>query len=187
MNIKISSKWLKHLFTCNIEYITTNCKGRCCKGNNKIMVSLLPEEEIIQQENGFEVIDGFLQPDPDTKICPHQLPNGLCNVHGTKLKPFGCIASPFTLNENDTLIIRHRYSQFKCHGCGKPAYKTFRASLDLIFGDIITETICDKLDHNSKDFSIKISEENYLKLKYLDDLKKNKNNKIKTTKLSDFS
>ena len=45
IRIKISSKWANHLFTCNPEYIITNCKGRCCRGNNKIVVSLLPEEE----------------------------------------------------------------------------------------------------------------------------------------------
>lgn len=186
--IKISSKWLRHLFTCDIEYITTTCKGRCCRGTDKIMVSVLPEEEIIQRENGFNVIDGLLQPDPDTKMCPHQLSTGLCNAHNTELKPFGCIASPFTLNNNDTLIIRHRYSKFKCHGHGDPAYKTFRASLDLIFGDVISQNICDRLDHNSKDFYVKIPEENYLKLKYLDNIKKKRNvdDKTKTSKLSDF-
>lgn len=182
--IKISSKWAHHLFTCNITYITEQCKGRCCRGTGKIIVSLLPEEEIIQQDNGFKVIDGLLQADPDTKLCPHQLPNGLCNVHGTELKPFGCIASPFTINENGTLIIRRRYSMFKCHGQGEPAYKTFRSSLDLIFGIKEAQIICDKLDQNTGDFYAKISEDNYLKLKYLDSLKKKKDTKITT--LTDF-
>ena len=184
--IKISRKWMKHLFTCNLEYIKNNCKGRCCRGTNKIMVSLLPEEEIVQRNNGFTVVNGLLQPDPDTKICPHQLPTGLCSVHGTDLKPFGCIASPFTLNKNNTLIIRHRYSQFKCHGEGEPAYKTFRASLDLIFGDEEAQIICDRLDHNGGDFYAKISEDNYLKLKYLDGLKTKKDNKVKILTLDNF-
>ena len=172
--IKISSKWANHLFNCNVEYITTTCNGRCCRGTGKIIVSLLPEEEITQRNNGFDVVDGLLQADPDTKMCPHQLPSGLCNVHGTTLKPFGCIASPFTLNGNDTLIIRHRYIKFKCHGVGEPTYKTFRASLDLIFGIEESQRICDLLDQGSDDFYAKISEDNYLKLKYLDGLKKEK-------------
>lgn len=185
IRIKISSKWANHLFTCNPEYIITNCKGRCCRGNNKIVVSLLPEEEITQKENGFEVIDGFLQMDPNTKLCPHQLKTGLCNVHGTELKPFGCIASPFTINKNNTLIIRHRYSQFKCHGIGDPAYVVFRASLDLIFGIEESEKICDRLCRNYGDFYVKISEDKYLKLKYLDNLKNKKNN-IDYNKLNNF-
>ena len=183
-NIKISSKWANHLFTCNVEYITTTCKGRCCRGNNKIIVSLLPEEVIIQEQNGFDTEHGLLKPDPNTKICPHQLPNGLCGVHGTELKPFGCIASPFTINKNNTLIIRHRYSRFKCHGIGEPAYKTFRASLDLIFGND-TQMICDRLEQGSGDFTVKISEENYIKLKYLDSLKR-KEKKPNMITLNDF-
>ena len=183
--IKISSSWLHHLFTCNSEYIQQHCKGRCCRGSNKIMVSLLLEEEKLQRDNGYDVQDSFLQPDPNTKLCPHQLSNGLCNVHGTDLKPFGCIASPFTLNKNDTLIIRHRYSQFKCHGHGEPAYKTFRSSLDLIFGAEEADKICNKLEQTHGDFDVKISEENYLKLKYLDNLK-NKTNDAKTLDLDYF-
>lgn len=162
---------MQHLFTCNPEYIQEYCKGRCCRGTKKIMVNLLPKEEKLQRDAGYDVRDGFLQADPDTKLCPHQLSNGLCGVHGTDLKPFGCVASPFTLNKNDMLIVRHRYSLFKCHGRGKPAYITFRASLDLIFGIEEANRICEMLDHKSGDFWAKISEENYLKLKYLDNLK----------------
>ena len=168
--IKISSAWMQHRFTCNPEYIQSHCKGRCCRGTDKIMVSLLPEEEKLQRDNGYDVRNGFLQADPKTKMCPHQASNGLCRVHGTELKPFGCIASPFTLNKNDTLIIRYRFSLFKCHGSGDPAHITFKTSLDLIFGIEESDRICKMLHKSRGDFAAKISEENYLRLKYLIEL-----------------
>ncbi len=176
--VKISSKWANHKFPCWPKYITKNCHGRCCEGSNKIMISLLPEEaEIFIEEYDLEVKDGLLQPDPATGKCPLKEVDGedigLCKIHGAREKPFGCIASPFTLNSNDTLIIRNRYNMLKCHGQGEPAYITFRASLDLIFGEGEAARICVKLAKGSKDFMATVSKEQYHKLKYLDNLKHN--------------
>ena len=170
-NIKISTKWIKHKFSCSRDYITSTCRGRCCEGSDKILISLLPEEAQAHIEQGFQVVDGLLQPDSQTKKCPHKREDGLCGIHGTSLKPFGCIASPFTLNNRNTLIIRNRYSMMKCHGQGYPAHKTFRASLDLIFGANEAERICNEVDAGVGSFTAHMPEKSYRALRYLDGLK----------------
>lgn len=131
----------------------------------------MPEEEKKHIDSGFKVDDGKLQPDKKTGKCPHKDKNGLCGVHGTEMKPFGCIASPFTLNNNNTLIIRNRYSLRKCHGQGLPAYVTFRSSLDLIFGKKESLRICELLEKEKKDVIATITRGNYNKIKYLDSVK----------------
>lgn len=171
VTVHVSSKWARHKFPCQPDYITANCKGRCCEGSDRIMISLLPEEAERHEAQGFAVQDGFLQPNPSTGLCPHKLPNGLCRAHGTDMKPFGCIASPFTLNKSNTLVIRHRYSQLKCHGQGEAAYKTFRASLDLIFGEDESARICAVLDEEANTITASMPRDAFNKLEYLDGLK----------------
>lgn len=134
MDIKISSSWLNKKFNCNAEFITKYCHGQCCEGSDKILISLLPKEIAIQENAGYKTENGLLLADPYTGKCPHKQANGLCSVHSTELQPFGCKLSPFTLNKGRTLIVRYRYIMLKCYGSGEPAYKTFRSSLDLIFG-----------------------------------------------------
>jgi len=53
--IKISIKWMKKLFTCNTDFILNCCKGKCCQGSNKILISLLPEEQIYF--NNYNIAD----------------------------------------------------------------------------------------------------------------------------------
>jgi len=171
VKIKISSKWANNLFNCSYDNIINNCIGRCCEGTDKILISILPEEEKGQIEAGYEIKEGLLQPDKKTGKCPHKLKNGLCGVHETELKPFGCIASPFTLNNSNTLIIRNRYSMMKCHGEGEPAFKTFRASLDKILGNEESERVCQLLESGSRDIIAEIPIKNYENIKYLDGLK----------------
>lgn len=172
MKIKISVKWLNHKFFCSPEYITNNCKGRCCRGTKKLMISTLPEEEPILK--GLEVAiilkkGGFLYPQ-EGKKCPFQCKDGLCVLHDINLKPFGCIISPFTVNKNNTLIIRHRYSKLKCHGEGQYSYIVFKPSLIKLFGEVGYQYILEKMKEN-KDFYIDISDDILNKLKYLDNLK----------------
>jgi len=178
MNIvKVSYKWANHPFACCKEYIENNCHGRCCVGKDKLLVCLLPEEEKQHIRNGCQVKNGLLQGNLQTGLCPYKMPSGLCSVHGTNLKPFGCVASPFTLNKSETLIIRHRYSLMKCHGIGKPAYVTFRESLNLIFGLVEAARVCKELEKRQTDVEALISVENYNRLLYLDNLKRTKNEK----------
>lgn len=173
MQIKISKKWLNHKFNCNTDYIKTVCKGRCCEGTNKILISLLPEEETQQKQIGNKVENHLLLPDPKTGKCPNKTEDGLCKLHYTDIKPFGCIISPFTINKNNTLIIRHRYSKFKCHGTGKPAYITFKDSLTKLFGEDQYNILINDIN-NKDDLYLKISGKTINKLKYLDNSKKTK-------------
>ncbi len=168
VEIKISNKWLKKRFNCNEEFIKNECKGRCCEGGKKIVVTLLPEEEIRFKENGHNVVDGKLE--PNKKICPFKKESGLCNIHNAK--PFGCVISPFTVNKNKTLIVRHRYVHMKCFGDGELAYKTFNSSLVRLFGEEKTKNIVEKLESSEKDFVIDMDDEIFDKLIYLDKLKR---------------
>lgn len=172
VKVKVSGKWMLHKFKCTEDYIKNVCHGSCCTGTDKVLISLLPEEAKRQVEMGFVVKDNKLCPDKKTGKCPHLNECGLCDIHFTPDKPFGCIASPFTLNKADTLVIRQRYSRMKCHGEGEYAYKTFRASLDLILGKEEAQRICDYYDQgNTGDVQTEISLETYKKLVYLDGLK----------------
>jgi 16S rRNA G966 N2-methylase RsmD len=173
IKVKVSGKWIKHKFLCSADYIKNVCHGSCCTGSNKVLISLLPDEAETQQKKGYSVSDGgLLQADFRTKKCPHINKIGFCALHGTPDKPFGCIASPFTLNQANTLIIRNRYSLMKCHSeKGDYAYRVFRASLNLIFGKEESERICTYYDKNDGDIDAFITNETYQKLKYLDNLK----------------
>lgn len=172
IKIKISSKWMLHKFRCTEDYIKNVCHGSCCTGTDKVLISLLPEEAKRQVEIGCVVKDNKLCPDSKTGKCPHLTESGLCNIYFTPDKPFGCIASPFTLNKANTLVIRHRYSRMKCHGEGEYAYKTFRASLDFILGQQEAQRICDYYQQgNTEDIETEISRATYKRLAYLDGLK----------------
>lgn len=171
VKITISSKWANHLFNCTPEHIIEHCHGRCCEGSDKILISLLLGEVAAQEKAGHKTESGLLLPDPQTGKCPHKLPNGLCAAHGTALKPFGCVASPFTLNAGNTLIIRNRYSNMKCHGQGSPAYETFKASLNLILGYDQADSVCKELAAGSGDIEAEITREIYNSIRYLDGLK----------------
>lgn len=161
-----------HKFRCTEQYIKDVCHGSCCTGSERVLISLLPEEAKRQVEMGFAVKGNKLCPSAETGKCPHLTENGLCDIHFTPDKPFGCIASPFTLNKANTLVIRQRYSRMKCHGDGEPAYKVFRPSLDLIFGKEKAQEICNQYDNGMKDdIHTEISEATYKKLIYLDSLK----------------
>ena len=169
--ISISVPWMHHKFLCSPEYITSVCRGRCCEGTDGVVVSLLPEEAAAHSDAGHGVMGGLLQPDKNTGKCPHKRQSGLCAMHGTDGKPFGCIASPFTLNRGNTLIVRHRYTKLRCHGSGAPAYETFRTSLDLIFGAEEAARICNALSSGATNITARMPEKSYRALLYLDAVK----------------
>lgn len=76
-------------------------------------------------------------------------------MHGSEDKPFGCIASPFTLNKQGTLIVRNRYRLLKCYGDEptEPAYRVFRQSLDMLFGNEEATRLCEHLDNGGGDIT----------------------------------
>ncbi len=134
VDVKVSSKWARHLFLCSPEFIRTVCRGRCCEGVKDLKISLTLGEAVRENLKGNVVVDGLLQGDPATGHCPYKAIWGGCYLHGSPTKPLNCVADPFTL-VGRTLIVRYRYAMLKCGGHGEPAYEVFRPSLDRIFGN----------------------------------------------------
>lgn len=135
---------------CEPEYIRTVCHGACCRSSiapSGIIVTIHPSEEEAIRARGGEISNGFLQ--PKDRRCPFQNEAQLCDLHGSGAKPFGCSASPFTLAPGGrTLIVRNRYRLLKCYNDGRriPAYRAFRGSLDLIFGEEGAHHVCAEIE-----------------------------------------
>ncbi len=185
IKIKISSASLRQLFNgCKSTYIKDICHAKCCESSTMpdgVLIIIHPSEENKIINAGGKVIDGFLQPSKNKK-CIFKDNNNLCILHETNNKPFGCIASPFTLNKNNTLIIRNRYRLLKCYNDGnkKPAYIVFKKSLELLFGKALTEKLIKHLDTGGKDVLIKMPFKNY---QILCDNDNKKHNKINIDKI----
>ena len=175
VEIKISAKMANLKFIeCNPDYIKNVCNGSCCQSSTKesgTMITIHPSEVAGIEELGGRVIDGLL--DTPNKKCMFKNGQNLCDLHFTDKKPFGCIASPFTLNNSDTLIVRNRYKMLKCFkdGGSVPAYKNFKASLDLILGKDESERVAAHFNNGGGDIVVKIATENYRKLKDNDAIK----------------
>lgn len=176
VRVKVSAAMARLPFNgCDPEYIRDVCHASCCQSTTHpsgTMISVLPEEEEALRARGATVADGMLQ--PVARRCPFKTEEHLCGLHNTTDKPFGCIASPFTLNENNTLIIRNRYTKLKCFRDGKqlPAFRAFRASLDLIFGAGEAERVCAELEGGSGDFTAMMPIASWEKLRANDLTKK---------------
>lgn len=134
--IEVSGKMLRQMFhPCELNYVRGTCKGRCCEGSGGIMVTVHESEREAIEAKGCTVKDGFIVADK-RGLCPFKSDDGLCTIHGRE-KPFGCQASPFTLNEKGVLVVRNRYRLLKCFKCegSKPAHEAHHWSLQAIFGD----------------------------------------------------
>lgn len=173
MLVKISNKSLKLLFhECTPEYIKNVCKGRCCESSTRgTVITIHPSEEKRITRCGGIIKAGLLQ---TTGKCTFKTEDNLCSLHISGMKPFGCVASPFTLTKKGTLIIRNRYKLFKCYKDTdkKPAYIVFGASLDKIFGVDTAQVICKTLDNSDVDFYINMPKESYEMLITNDKIKK---------------
>jgi hypothetical protein len=143
--VKVSVASLMQTFHgCEPEYIRTVCKARCCDAPGRpsgTMISIHPTEVPVIVRRGGRVEGGLLV--TPERVCTFKdTETYLCTLHTTPDKPFGCIASPFTLNKAGTLIIRNRYRLLPCYrpagreipGPRRPAYIAFEASLRRIFG-----------------------------------------------------
>ncbi len=156
--IKVSARSARLKFIeCGPVCIANGCKAKCCdapKQPTGMLVTVHKDEQALVEAQGGVIVEGRLQPISGHTGCPFKTSDYLCSLHGTPAKPFGCRVSPFMLNKNDTLIIRHRYIQLPCYDPkqGDFAYRTFRDSLVLIFGDKIVELV----DHLDKGFGDKI-------------------------------
>ena len=71
---------MKHKFLCNTNFIKNVCDGKCCEGNDKILISLLPKEVTWHIQNEFKIKSGFLLPNNVTKKCPHKNKNSCWQI-----------------------------------------------------------------------------------------------------------
>lgn len=170
--INISSRSMRQRFHgCEPDYIRDVCKGACCRSSTSptgVRIGLLPAEEEVQRSRGLTVLNGRLEPLSGERRCPHQTEANLCGLHFTPDKPFGCIASPFILTSRDTLIVRNRYRLLRCYRDGDlPAYRAFRSSLDLLFGESEAGRIVDALERGSDDLWALMPDASYAALRHL--------------------
>ncbi len=178
--VKVSAKNAHLRFHgCTPEYIRDNCHGRCCEGSAGLKVTVHPTEVDGLAALGATFNGNFIQPSNPVargakQRCPFKTAVNLCGLHSTDVKPFGCIASPFTLNRNDTLIVRNRYKLLICYGKEPrlPAYVAFRASLDLLFGLDESARICAHLDAGGDDIIAQMSEQTWQMLRDNDEAKR---------------
>jgi hypothetical protein len=175
--VKVSAACARLPFNgCEPEYIRSVCHARCCESStaaNGTLITIHPWEEAAIRARGGQIIGGLLQPRPGERRCPFKTSEQLCCLHRTPDKPFGCIASPFTLNRRDTLIVRNRYKLLKCFRDGRrlPAYRAFSASLVLLFGADTASAISRHLDAGGGDRSWPMPERSYTLLKENDRIK----------------
>ncbi len=178
VTVKISAASANLRFNgCDPEYIRDVCHSSCCNSStapNGTMITIHPSEEKAITGRGGVIAGGLLQPHNGARVCPFKTDTHLCGLHFTPDKPFGCIASPFTLNENGTLIVRNRYKMLRCYDDGPrlPAYVAFRASLDLIFGKPEAERICNHLSGGGGDLNAAMPRNSFEKLRDNDGIKK---------------
>jgi hypothetical protein len=154
------------------------CYAACC-GNTTVpegcTVSIHASEQDAIEARGAVVEHGLIKPPAGSHGCPFQdCSTHLCNLHFTADKPFGCRASPFTLNRGNTLIVRQRYTRLKCFRDWRklPAYVAFRASLDLILGVQQAASVCEHLASGGGDVTCMIEPLIYQILKDNDRVKR---------------
>lgn len=181
MRVKISAASMRQPFHgCEPTYIAKVCHASCCDSSASptgTLITIHPVEERTIRRLGGRVKRGLLQPRRGERRCPFKTETSLCELHGTETKPFGCIVSPFTLNANDTLVIRNRYRLLRCYkdnrdGLAPSAYLAFAESLVLLFGRRKANEIARYLDDGGGDLSVDMSELMYNMVKDNDDIKR---------------
>lgn len=176
--IKISRAMLEQRFQrCEPEYIKSTCRGRCCEGTNGLMVTIHPSEKERIEKLGAIIENGFIKDTEGNGICPFKK-GGMCSIH--EEKPLGCAASPFTLNKNDTLIIRNRYRILRCFKTPEaiPAYEAHFWSLCRIFGEEEATRIVQELKRGTEDIKAKMDYSIYKVLIENDEAKHPERSKI---------
>lgn len=177
VEVKVSAASARLRFNgCEPDYINDICHAHCCESSTSptgTLITIHPSEESTVIERGGKVTRGLLQPRPGEKKCPFKTAVDLCGLHGTTAKPFGCIASPFTVNKKGTLIVRNRYKLLKCYNDGHklPAYVAFHSSLILLFGESEAAKIAAHFDGGGGDIIAPMSLENFNKLIENDEIK----------------
>jgi len=170
--ITVSGASLRQMFhPCTEEYVTGVCHGRCCQGTGKIMVTVHESERNRIEALGCEVRDGFILADR-RGLCPFKTDEGRCSIHDRK--PFGCAASPFTLNKGDTLVVRNRYRLLRCYKAdgAEPAYAAHRFSLTAVLGKEEAERVSELAAAGGEAIASFIDADKYAMLKDNDDAKR---------------
>ena len=166
--VKINILALQQQFhECTPEFIRDVCQARCCRSSTDpsgIAVVVTQLEAVKLRELGAVVDSETGRVAPVCRRCPFQsTANHLCQLHNTEAKPKGCIISPFTINKNNTLIVRNRYRLLPCFKAegSKPVYEAHSQSLVEMFGEKNAQLIFE---------SAKEEKEGYLMLEIEDSL-----------------
>jgi hypothetical protein len=167
--VTISGKWFRLKWKgCEPGYITTGCKGACCThSDGKMYVGVLPREEAALRKRGATVKGGLLQPN-EKGMCPFQKEDGLCGLHGTRDKPYGCLIGPVLINDNDTLVVRNRAVKLRCYGGSVPGYVSWRLALDTLLGKAQAERVVGEIKAGADMVQAEMDRERYDNAKRLD-------------------
>lgn len=177
VSVIVSAKSCRQRFHgCDPKYIAEVCHASCCRTSaspHGTLVSALPSEQPGLAELGAEFEDGLILPRPGEKHCRFETSEHLCELHGSELKPSGCIISPFTLSKGKSpkLVVANRYRMlgcFKDDRDGEPieAYRAFRAGLDLVMGEPEADRLCEHLDAGGGDLAVWIPRDKYESMKF---------------------
>lgn len=151
VKIRINLAALQQKFhPCTLDFIRDTCQARCCRSTvdpSGIAVVVRPQEIIPLEALGAKIDHETGRIEAVNRRCPFQREdNHCCSLHGTPEKPAGCIISPFTVNKNNSLIVRNRYRMFPCFKAegAIPVYLAHRGSLERLFGAKATEYLCER-------------------------------------------
>lgn len=137
---------------CSPDFIRDVCQARCCRSTTDptgIAVVVQRVEIGRIEAAGARVDRETLRIEPVGRRCPFQhTETHLCGLHETPAKPFGCRVSPFTINPNNTLIVRNRYRFLPCFKAdgAVPVAIAHRASLAALFGDASATLIVEAVE-----------------------------------------
>ena len=158
MRGKASVKSMRQLFhPCAPDFIANICHASCCRSSTDptgIAVTVTGPTEAQRIEGRGGTVDRRTwRIQPVNKRCPFQHPEThLCTIHDDD-EPFGCIASPFTITNRGTLIVRNRYRLLRCYRApgAIEVYRAHRRSLDIILGSVQAGQLAAYLDTGGTD------------------------------------
>lgn len=158
--VKISAAMMRQMFRpCDPDFIATTCKASCCRSTTApggIAVTVTDDTEARQViDLGADVVGLSIQ--PVNRRCPFQGEDHLCQIWDTA-QPWGCQVSPFTLNANNTLIVRNRYRSLKCYRAdgALPAYQAHRRALEALLGATTTAFVVTHLHAGGGDLYVDV-------------------------------
>lgn len=172
--VKISAAMLRQPFhPCTVDFIAETCHARCCESATApsgTLITIHPREEDSIKKLGGSVVGHFLE--TPLGRCTFKTDLNLCSIHENG-QPFGCAASPFTVNSNGTLVVRNRYRLLKCYKAegAIPAYQAHARALVRIFGEHGAAKIAAHLDSDGGDLEIVIDPVSLSMLRENDSLK----------------